>query len=185
MNTYCYSWQAELSEEHCEAIKLLFAEGNVKEAEIGNVANIDKSIRSSNILPCPFDSENGIYLDRIMNKYITMANRECFGVNLNGFKEFQVAKYGKGDFYDYHMDSNIQDNRSQRKLSITVQLSDSIDYVGGDFEFSKDIGKLDKKKLREKGTILVFPSFLYHRVTKVTKGERFSLVGWYEGADWI
>lgn len=185
MNTYCYSWQAELSEEHCEAIKLLFAEGNVKEAEIGNVANIDKSIRSSNILPCPFDSENGIYLDRIMNKYITMANRECFGVNLNGFKEFQVAKYGKGDFYDYHMDSNIQDNRSQRKLSITVQLSDSIDYVGGDFEFSKDIGKLDKKKLREKGTILVFPSFLYHRVTKVTKGERFSLVGWYEGNDWI
>ena len=185
MNTYCYSWQAELSEEHCEAIKLLFAEGNVKEAEIGNVANIDKSIRSSNILPCPFDSENGIYLDRIMNKYITMANRECFGVNLNGFKEFQVAKYGKGDFYDYHMDSNIQDNRSQRKLSITVQLSDSIDYVGGDFEFSKDIGKLDKKKLREKGTILVFPSFLYHRVTKVTEGERFSLVGWYEGNDWI
>jgi len=163
----------------------LFAEGNVKEAEIGNVANIDKSIRSSNILPCPFDSENGIYLDRIMSKYITMANRECFGVSLNGFKEFQVAKYGKGDFYDYHMDSNIQDNRSQRKLSITVQLSDSIDYVGGDFEFSKDIGKLDKKKLREKGTILVFPSFLYHRVTEVTKGERFSLVGWYEGNDWI
>jgi len=185
MNTYCYSWQAELSEEHCEAIKLLFAEGNVKEAEIGNVANIDKSIRSSNILPCPFDSENGIYLDRIMSKYITMANRECFGVNLNGFKEFQVAKYGAGDFYDYHMDSNIQDNRSQRKLSITVQLSDSIDYVGGDFEFSKDIGKLDRKKLREKGTILVFPSFLYHRVTEVTKGERFSLVGWYEGNDWI
>ena len=114
-----------------------------------------------------------------------MANRECFGVSLNGFQEFQVAKYSAGDFYDYHMDSNIQDNRSQRKLSITVQLSDSIDYVGGDFEFSKDIGKLDKKKLREKGTILVFPSFVYHRVTEVTKGERFSLVGWYEGNDWI
>jgi PKHD-type hydroxylase len=47
------------------------------------------------------------------------------------------------------------------------------------------MGKLDKKKLREKGTILVFPSFVYHRVTEVTKGDRFSLVGWYEGNDWI
>ena len=185
MNTYCYSWPSALSGVHCEAIKSLYLEGKTKEAQVGNVANIDKSIRSSNVLPCSFDSKHGIYLNRIIEPYITMANRECFGVQLNRYFEFQIAKYGKGDFYDYHMDSNIYDNSSQRKLSITVQLSDSIDYVGGDFEFSKDIGKLDQKKLREKGTILVFPSFLYHRVTKVTKGERFSLVGWYEGADWI
>ena len=185
MNTYCYLWQAELSEEHCEAIKSLYAEGKPKEAEIGNVSSIDKSIRSSNILPCGFDTENGVYLNRIISPYITMANRESFGVNLNDFYEFQIAKYGQGDFYDYHMDSNIYDNCSQRKLSITVQLSDSIDYVGGDFEFNKDIGNLDRKKLREKGTILVFPSFVYHRVTKVSKGNRFSLVGWYEGADWV
>jgi PKHD-type hydroxylase len=185
MNSYCYSWQAELSSEHCEAIKTLYIEGKPKESEIGNVASIDKNVRSSNVLPCEYDSENGAYLNRIMSQYITMANRECFGFQLNGFQEFQIAKYGKGDFYDFHMDSNIFDNSSQRKLSITVQLSDSIDYVGGDFEFSKDMGKLDQKKLREKGTILVFPSFLYHRVTEVTKGERFSLVGWYEGNDWI
>ncbi len=185
MNTYCYSWQAELSEEHCEVIKSLYSEGKPKEAAVGNVANIDKAVRSSNILPCSYDSENGIYLNRIIKKYITIANRDCFGVSLNGFQEFQIAKYGPGDFYDYHMDANINEGSSQRKLSITVQLSDSIDYVGGDFEFSKDIGKLDQKKLREKGTILVFPSFLYHRVTEVTKGERFSLVGWYEGNDWI
>jgi len=185
MNTYCYSWQSELSAEHCEAIISLYLEGKPKESEVGNVSNIDKSVRSSNILPCTYDSENGIYLNRIMNTYITMANRECFGVQLNGFQEFQIANYSEGDFYDYHMDSNIFNHTSQRKLSVTVQLSDSIDYVGGDFEFSKDVGNLDKKKLREKGTILVFPSFLYHRVTEVSKGSRFSLVGWYEGNDWI
>tara|TARA_R110001606_G_scaffold396543_1_gene570866 strand:- start:1320 stop:1877 length:558 start_codon:yes stop_codon:yes gene_type:complete len=185
MNTYCYSWPSEISTEHCDAIKSLFFEGKTKNAEIGNVANIDKSVRSSNILPCEFNSENSKYLNRIIGQYITIANRECFGVQLNGYQEFQVAKYSKNDFYDYHMDSNVYDNASQRKLSITVQLSDSIDYVGGDFEFSKDIGKLDQKKLREKGTVLVFPSFLYHRITKVTKGERFSLVGWFEGPDWL
>jgi len=185
MNTYCYLWQSELSNEQCEDIKFLYIDGKPKEAEIGNVANIDKTVRSSNVLPCPYDSENGVYLNKVIHHYITMANRECFGIQLNSFQEFQVAKYKKGDFYDYHMDSNIYENASQRKLSVTVQLSDSSDYEGGDFEFSKDIGKIDQKKLREKGTILVFPSFLYHRVTKVTKGERFSLVGWYEGNDWI
>ena len=185
MKTYCFCYPSVLSGESCNAIKSLYLEGKSKQGEIGNVSHINKSIRSSNVLPCTFDSEHGVYLNRIIEPYITMANRECFGVQLNRYFEFQIAKYGKGDFYDYHMDSNIYDNSSQRKLSITVQLSDSIDYEGGDFEFNKDIGKLDQNKLRQKGTILVFPSFLYHRVTKVTEGERFSLVGWYEGADWI
>lgn len=186
MNTICYSWQAELSQEHCETIKSLYIDGKPKTGEVGNVANIDKSIRSSNILPCPYDSENAKYLNRVINQYVVMANRNAFGVNLNGYFEFQIAKYEKGDFYDYHTDSFLKPNIcSQRKLSVTVQLSDSIDYVGGDFEFNKTIGKLDRNKAREKGTILVFPSFLNHRVTEVTKGERFSLVGWYEGNDWI
>ena len=185
MKTYCFCYPSVLSGESCNAIKSLYLEGKSKQGEIGNVSHINKSIRSSNVLPCTFDSEHGVYLNRIIEPYITMANRECFGVQLNRYFEFQVSKYSKGDFYDYHMDSNIYDNSSQRKLSVTVQLSDSLDYVGGDFEFNKDIGKLDQNKMRQKGTILVFPSFLYHRVTEVTKGERFSLVGWYEGADWI
>ena len=72
MNTYCYLWQAELSEEHCEAIKCLYAEGKPKEAAISNVASIDKSIRSSNILPCGFDTENGVYLNRIINNFMNV-----------------------------------------------------------------------------------------------------------------
>jgi PKHD-type hydroxylase len=34
---------------------------------------------------------------------------------------------------------------------------------------------------REKGTVIMFPSYLLHRVTPVTKGVRKSLVLWVGG----
>ena len=73
-----------------------------------------------------------------------------------------------------------------RKLSMTIQLSDDNDYEGGDFIFQKNLIDIppDSKKLRAKGTILVFPSFLPHAVTPVTKGERKSLVVWADGPEW-
>ena len=42
----------------------------------------------------------------------------------------------------------------------------------------------NQKELRNRGTIIVFPSFLEHQVTPVTKGTRYSLVQWYSGPDW-
>ena len=52
------------------------------------------------------------------------------------------------------------------------------------FEFMKYIKPPVKVQIRKVGTVLIFPSFLQHRVTKVTKGSRYSVVGWYEGNDW-
>jgi PKHD-type hydroxylase len=34
------------------------------------------------------------------------------------------------------------------------------------------------------GDALVFPSFLRHRVTPVSRGVRYSLVTWIEGPQW-
>ena len=74
---------------------------------------------------------------------------------------------------------------SDRKLSMTIQLSDSHEYEGGDFKFRDDITNLPtKEQLRKKGTVLIFPSFLYHSVQPVTKGIRKSLVTWIEGPAW-
>jgi PKHD-type hydroxylase len=63
---------------------------------------------------------------------------------------------------------------------MTVQLTDGTDYQGGDFEImrGRDIEQLPKGK----GTVLIFPSYLLHRVTPVTSGVRKSLVLWLGGA---
>jgi len=88
--------------------------------------------------------------------------------------------YDDGGHYDWHIDMNAGFPLNQRKISMTVQLTDGSDYEGGEFEVlrSCDVEKLPKGK----GTVLIFPSYLLHRVAPVTKGVRKSLVLWLGGA---
>ncbi|MFT7073376.1 MAG: PKHD-type hydroxylase [Patiriisocius sp.] len=62
---------------------------------------------------------------------------------------------------------------------MTIQLSDPNDYEGGDLRFM--INKEIVNAPKEKGTIIIFPSFIMHRVTPITKGTRQSIVGWVSG----
>ena len=89
----------------------------------------------------------------------------------------QISFYQPGEYYDWHVDTG--NSVCHRKLSFTIQLSDDKDYVGGDVEF---IGsKVDTKAFRQKGVCIIYPSFLPHRVSKVTKGTRHAIVGWIHG----
>ena len=71
-----------------------------------------------------------------------------------------------------------------RKLSMTINLTDASTYDGGDlmFDFGENEGgKTTAVEAREQGSIIVFPSFLYHCVSPVTRGTRYSLVNWTLG----
>jgi PKHD-type hydroxylase len=77
-----------------------------------------------------------------------------------------------------------------RKLSVTISLSDPKTYKGGELEFdfrNKDNSKngvsniQECKEIKRKGSVVVFPSHLWHRVKPVTKGIRYSLVVWNLG----
>ncbi len=97
--------------------------------------------------------------------------------DLRGFYEgFQVASYEPGGHYDWHMDVG-KASSSARKLSMSVQLSDPADYDGGELEFKAT----DELGPRDQGYLIVFPSFLLHRVRPVTRGKRMSMVSWISG----
>ena len=68
-----------------------------------------------------------------------------------------------------------------RKLSVVVQLTDPDEYEGGEFKF-KYVEQ--PEGFNNRGSVLVFPSYLEHCVTPVTKGTRHSLVTWIEGPRW-
>ena len=91
--------------------------------------------------------------------------------------------------YDWHIDTNFFNNNfTQRKLSIVLQLSDPTDYEGGQLEldvhtYGVKLANDFKKYVNQKGTVIVFPSFIRHRVTPVTKGIRKSLITWVTGAN--
>ena len=70
-----------------------------------------------------------------------------------------------------------------RKLSVTINLSDETEYEGGDLEFDSSTPEKIKNIItpnngKSKGTVVVFPSFVWHRVKPVTKGTKYSLVIW-------
>ena len=132
-----------------------------------------------------------------IHPYINMANKNA-GWNFEwDFSEScQFTKYKKGHFYDWHCDSwdepyhkkQEELNGKIRKLSVTVTLSDPKDYKGGELEFdfrNKDPNKPSKlvkcKEILPKGSLVVFPSFVWHRVCPVKSGERNSLVIWNLG----
>lgn len=124
---------------------------------------------------------NSKFIAEILWYYASQANRNTFGFDIATLDEIQYTTYyGKNQGkYEWHHDTFWANPTAyDRKLSVIVQLSDSNDYTGGDFEIDH---QYVQPNMREKGTVFVFPSFLLHRVTPVTKGVRKSLVAWIEG----
>lgn len=126
--------------------------------------------------------ENSKDNDWIYNKLAGLAvncNNERYWFDLLGFhQELQLTRYSAGYFFEWHLDFGAGEI-SARKLSMTIQLSDPNDYEGGDLQFM--INQNIVNAPREKGTVIIFPSFIMHRVTPITKGTRQSIVGWVSG----
>ena len=127
MNSWWYVWDAEVSDVDCEQIISLFHTKAAQKSKVGN-NTLDKNIRSSKVVGLPYGSKMNNKINELIEKYIVMANSECFGFDLNGFREFQIAEYKEGSHYDEHFDMRMDNRASVRKLGITVQLSDSTEY---------------------------------------------------------
>lgn len=101
-----------------------------------------------------------------------LANAE-FGFDIAGFMDsFMVTHYPRGGHVGWHTDfSDFM--TSARKLTISVQLSPPEDYAGGLLEFS-DQGVVPFSQTQ--GSAVIFPTYLSHRVTRVTRGNRWVLL---------
>ena len=166
--------------------------GDAKKLNQEQIKDLKKK-RDSNVV---WMNDRWIY--REIHPYVHRANTNA-GWNFEwSFSEScQFTKYNKGQYYDWHCDgwdrpyNKPQDPNSHgkvRKLSVTVTLSDPKEYSGGELEF--DLRNLDPDKKRNtykckeilpKGSLVVFPGFVWHRVCPVKKGERNSLVIWNLG----
>jgi PKHD-type hydroxylase len=124
------------------------------------------------------ESTQWIY-DKLMD-FAMIANRELWNFDLFSIVDsIQYTEYYEGGgHYDYHVDLG-PGTAAHRKISIVVQLSDPSEYEGGNFEILK--GPNPETLPKTKGAVILFPSYLLHRVTPVTKGTRRSLVIWLGG----
>ena len=132
--------------------------------------------------------------------YVNIANKSAgWNFQWERSEDIQFTKYKLNQHYDWHCDSwkepynmpNTFRHNKIRKLSMTCQLTDGSEYKGGELEFdNRDYDPpmrneaqhvIKAKEILPKGSIIVFPSFVWHRVKPVTKGCRYSLVLWNIG----
>ena len=166
-----------------------FGKKNLNQKEIKNL----KQKRNSNVV---WMNDRWVYKE--IQPYIHEANSNAgWNFEWNFSESCQFTKYKKGQYYDWHCDSwdktynNPEDKNTHgkiRKLSVTVTLSDPKEYSGGELEFNFRNTDPDKKQnkykcteILPKGSLVVFPSFVWHRICPVKKGERNSLVIWNLG----
>ena len=173
------------------------AEGNYEPAsEKANHKNItteiDISRRNTDVY---FSSDDWLY--SLLSPYVHKANKEAgWNYDTDWFESIQVARYSKGHHYAWHRDGgsdvnsvyNSENNSHKslhgkvRKLSLCAILSDK--YTGGELQISvpnPEGSNIISPKMK-KGSVIVFPSFYYHRVTAVIEGIRLSLSMWCLGA---
>jgi PKHD-type hydroxylase len=89
-------------------------------------------------------------------------------------KEFQFTEYKTNGYYNWHTDSSSPSNK-ERYCSIVIQLNNT--YSDGILEIKNIKGELVPIE-NKIGTLYIFNSKLWHRVTPVTSGVRYSLVNW-------
>lgn len=107
-----------------------------------------------------------------VEKFILQTNDVHFKFELGDFAQsLRIARYQPGYSHDWHLDYAPNDSS---KIAFSVPLSGG--FKGGEFQML-DIGTVPLGI----GQAVVFPAFEAHRVTEVTKGERWVLLGWYGG----
>tara|TARA_Y100000004_G_C8758499_1_gene345479 strand:- start:11 stop:670 length:660 start_codon:yes stop_codon:yes gene_type:complete len=157
-------------------------------------SGVDESFRKSNItwinpverLNSYGENEGSIetvdntWLYKIVADFAIQANEKIYNFDIYGmFESIQYTVYDGTEqgFYCAHVDHG--ENFYKRKLSVVIQLTDPNEYEGGDLLLHT--GKSPHVIGRGLGNVVVFPSWMLHEVTPVTKGTRRSLVCWVSG----
>ena len=121
------------------------------------------------------NAETGWIFERLDALFAEAAERFALAVE-PVFEAIQVVRYGPGDhFQSWHTDAGT-DRHDQRRLSLSVELSEPADHEGGVLEIAP--GTIGAPRTLPRGGARLFPSRAIHRVTPVLRGERWALVAW-------
>jgi len=207
LKNYYYYFQSALSPKLCDEIINYGKQHQAEMAVTGgyNQSNGQMSKKDINNMQKKRKSDivwmNDRWIYKEIHPYIHEANRNAgWNFEWDWSESCQFTKYGVGQYYGWHCDSwdtpynkpdDLNSHGKIRKLSVTISLNDPDEYVGGnlEFDFRNQVDwERNKKKaiksceeIRPRGSIIVFPSFCWHRVAPVTSGTRYSLVIWNLG----
>ena len=161
------------------------------DSDIDRHGRLDSSIRKTDVAFVEADGNKDNKVNEVAWHYLNEANDLKFNYKFRIYQTVQFARYRDGGHYGWHRDVNesaISPNGESRKLSLTLCLTDPKDYEGGELQFFNGERPMDKKTIEEirgQGSVIVFDSRDWHRVTPVTKGTRYSIVCWTVGPNFV
>ena len=186
-------YEGVVSPEICNRLVARFDESNYEAGTVGGheIGRVDKEVRNADRQWAPKLD----LVECILTRFIMRANQEAlWNFDITEPEQVQIGRYRENQFYKQHMDCYIKGADiiatspesavvvpllSQRKISASLLLNDESEYEGGDLVI---LG--EKVEAKKQGTIVVFPSFMAHQVTPVTRGVRYSAVCWMAGPKW-
>lgn len=125
-----------------------------------------------------------------LNAAIERHNNYAFNLDLTGIPYIQYAEYEVGGHHDFHMDLafdvpvtyDYRINEYFRKLTVVILLTQpDVDFTGGEFLINMSMERTPTYVPMVKGSVLLFPSYLLHKVNPVTSGLRKTLTTWVLG----
>jgi PKHD-type hydroxylase len=126
------------------------------------------------------------WLEQKLINLINFVNDSFYRFDIQYLETIQLTKYDESykGFYTSHMDTDSKLDHTCRKLSFIIQLSDLDEFEGGDFYYHNTNSTSQNPSFFKKGNAIFFPSCMLHEVKPVTKGTRYTLVGWVGGPRW-
>ena len=187
-----YVFPKAVKPDVCERIVKDCKQNILKEATIygsDKKGRDDPEIRKTSV---HFIKDKDNEINELAWHFLREANKIQFNYNLEYFQAIQFAEYKDGGFYGWHQDaSGIDPDNETRKLSLTLVLSNPDNFEGGELQFynggrpMEDMGEITGEQvtndIKAQGSVVVFDSRDWHRVTPVTKGVRHSIVCWTVG----
>ena len=102
---------------------------------------------------------NDLWLRYLVGSFVNTANINAdWNFTFDYPEEAQFTIYDKNQHYNWHQDLSFDKNQKTQPLN-----------------------HMTNELFRKKGTVVVFPSYMHHKVTPVTQGVRYSLVMWFRG----
>lgn len=175
-NNFFTAQDADMIQNYCSQFQLrdgtLFSEENNYSERKAKITFIERK-----------DHLNSWIYDKL-NTLIGYYNDNNFGFDLIGYDYIQYAEYTENCHQNYHMDMNFSLDTTYlsdtlRKLSVVLLLSEpGVDFTGGEFLLNlSHEGRPQTVHLR-KGSVVMFPSYIIHKVSPVITGLRKTLVAW-------
>lgn len=169
----------------CQRIIDLTKHAYPTSASIGGSSDnsrITREIRSANIFVLENDEENRWIYEKV-SAIVSIINTNHFDYDITGITHgIQLIEYSADSpiqgHYNWHVDSG-RGEPSHRKISLTVQLSDPSAYEGCELVINNHAENIVGTK--ERGSVHLFPSYMPHKVSPITKGTRYALVIWIHG----